>query len=243
MAIESAIAQHPDLIAQVLVSVVAEKQASILRYLDNVPALWQTRLAQQAQQQSVMRGVQFDIWLQYEISKASLNPWINQANAVASNVGPSENSLPAALTYWFSPVYLLQLSNIDTFETMQRALNRLSRLDVCSTTPVMAMALLAQEKTAWWNQAGMDFFVLVKRWKVAGDRALALELTHKVLQAKQRFQETSQWPQSLPNIDSNICKGEHWVYEHTQNNGITLSLSTVLHPEPLVPLYYRFEVE
>ena len=237
--LNQAVSHRPDLISQVSASAVSEYQAGLLRHLNGVPSSWQARLAQQAEQQSVINGVRFDVWLQYESLQKSLSLATTSASATSSI---SVKRLSNSLAYWFSPVHYFNLTNIDAAQTAHRALDRLSTLDPCSTTQAEAEAMLAKEVTAQWNTALAPVpAVLARRWKVAGDRTLALELTQKVLQAKQQAQATGQWPDSLPNTASIACPKEHWIYQREDNNTITISLSTQLMPAPSLPLSYQSE--
>lgn len=253
------ITQRPDLVSQVSASAISSYQAGILRHLNDVPAQWQGRLKQQVEQQSVVSGLEFDVWLQYTVLSKLLSPVISgtsSGSSAQSSVSLSAKlprQLSSTLSYWFSPVHYFNLTNIDTAKTAHRALNRLHNLDVCSTTQQQAEDLLAKEETARWNEAIAPVpAVLARRWKVMGDRALALELTQKVLQAKQLSQSTAQptaaqppkkwpneWPNEWPDLTSQACPGEHWVYERTANNTITLSFSTQVIPEPAIPLHYE----
>ncbi|MGC1306723.1 MAG: hypothetical protein WA885_05800 [Phormidesmis sp.] len=237
--------QRPDLLSQLTASIVSEQQAGLLRHLSQVPERWQSRLIQQAQTQSVLSGRQFDTWLQYKISQQAFAATIYRSQA---DSGLSEK-LMSVLAYWFSPSSYLQLAAIDTTQTAQRALQDLSLLTVCSSTQHEAEGVLMQSKTARWNEAtALVPAVTALRWKVAGDRALTLELTQKVLQAKQIFQAQGQWPDTLPEIASQACPGEYWVYEHSDTNGITLSFSLDLAEAvslsgltPLRPVPLRYE--
>jgi hypothetical protein len=236
--LNQAIAQRPDLVSQILVSVVSEQQAGILRHLENLPepvsALWQRRLAQQIGHQSVLSGLEFDAWLQYQILQKSILP------TAAYVTDEPTARLTNALAYWFSPAYYLRLTSIDNTQTVHRALERLSQLDVCSTSQTAIEQMLMQETTARWNR-GRPIVpdVIAQRWKTSGDRALNLELTQKVLQAKQLSMQNHQWPSDMPNLASEVCPQAQWVYQRAADNSITLSLSVQLSPAPAVPLQYQ----
>ncbi|MGB7248630.1 MAG: hypothetical protein WBC73_06800 [Phormidesmis sp.] len=235
--LNQAVLQRPDLVSQILTSGVSEQQAGLLRHVENVPTVWQTRLIQQAQQQSVLAGRQFDVWLQYSISQRSLDVTLYRSDA-NSAIG---DWLASALSYGFSPVYMLQLRAIDTTQTANRALEQLHHLEACSTGQLSAERALAAETTARWNRAtALEPSVVAKRWKVAGDRQLTLELTQQVLQAKQRFHQVQRWPEPLPRIASQFCHGEYWVYERGDDNTITMSLSAERRLDSLGPFRYQF---
>lgn len=90
------LSQRPDLTSKVLVSVVAEKQAALLRHLNHVPPLWRSRLDQQIHSLSVhpsaLDGLRFETWLQYEISKKSLATIFNQSTKERSEERPKKRS-------------------------------------------------------------------------------------------------------------------------------------------------------
>lgn len=242
--LNQAILQRPDAVSQVLGEIVSAQQAGLLRYLDDVPSFWQTRLSQQAQHQSVLEGYRFETWLQYETSQASLVPAIDRSEAARARSQP-RGRLMALLSYWFSPAYAFQLSSINTASTMHRALDQLAALNVCATTQSMAEQILIQAAPP---QPGQTLVVvpeaLARWWKLGGDRALAIELTQQVLQAKQQLAATGQWPDDLPSLASRTCPEEHWLYELSDDHkAITLSLSTRLIPAPLVPLRYEATLE
>ncbi|MGB3293497.1 MAG: hypothetical protein WBB01_10965 [Phormidesmis sp.] len=238
--LNQAILRRPDAVSQVSGAIVSVHQAGLLRHLDDVPLVWQIRLSQQAQHQSVLEGYRFEAWLQYEVAQASLVPAIERPEAAGARSQPT-GRLIALLSYWLSPAYAFRLSSINTAGTMHRALDQLATLNVCATTQLMAEQILVQTAP---SQPGQTLVVvpeaLSRWWKLAGDRALAIELTQKVLQAKQQLAATGQWPDDLPNLASQTCPGEHWVYEPSDDHKtITFSLSTRLLPAPLVPLRYQ----
>lgn len=262
--LNEAISQRPDLVSQLLVSSTIERQAGLLRHMDSVPAVglevWQERLSGALQQtpfagradqrsgggrrlalnlsgdSGVLAGLQFDSWLQYRVLQRSLSSTIR-----FSGEGPL-----AALSYWFSPVYYFELTNVDTRSASQLAIETLAGLDVCQTTSLEAEQLLNSGGTAAWNDARLPVEMLVRRWKLASDRQLALELTQKILLVQQAAQLSGQWPSRLPNLDSEVCLGEYWTYEHSKDDStlsggeaISLSFSTSVDSQITVPLHYH----
>ncbi len=238
--LNQAIVRRPDLVSQVSASVISSYQTGLLRHFSNVPAQWQARLAQPP---SVLSGLTFDVWLQYvtlqkllaataqginaDASTASIQA-PDQALANVSELGPAAR-LAGALSYWFSPVHYFMLTNIDTAKTAHRAIDQLQSLNVCSTAQSEAQTLLSEQETARWNEAIAPVpSVLARRWKTAGDRALAQELTQQILLAKQHVETTGHWPKSLPNKASKACPGEYWIYEHASDNTVAFSLSRPL---------------
>ncbi|MEL6354125.1 MAG: hypothetical protein AAFR58_20595 [Cyanobacteria bacterium J06627_28] len=222
--------QRPDLNAQLSVSTVADYQAGLLRHFNDVPEIWINRLEQQQQQQSVIAAHTFETWLLYTIQQHSLRATVYQAEPTA----PLGDKLQSTIIYWFSPTYIMQLKAIDTAQSTHRALEQLSGLDVCTTTQQAAEQQLSQEKTADWNQTRIGApQLLARRWKVTGDRALNLELTQKVLQAKQHLREHGTWPEELPELTSTICENARWISTYNADEG-TLSLSLDKPPLPTI---------
>ena len=238
--LNQAVLQHPDAVSQVLGDIVSVYQAGLLRHLADVPTFWQTRLSQQTQHQSVLAGYRFEAWLQYETLQASL---MSARPSVAGS--PLDNRLRELLSYWFSPTYAFQISSIDTAHTTHRALDQLAALNVCATTQLMVEHMILQAAP---SQPEQTIVLLPKGlaqwWKLAGDRALAIELTQKVLKAKQQVSAAGQWPDNFSDLASQTCPGEHWVYELSDDRrAVTFSLSARLRPAPLVSLRYKWPPE
>ncbi|KPQ37474.1 MAG: hypothetical protein HLUCCA11_00060 [Phormidesmis priestleyi Ana] len=240
--LNQAIAQRPDLVAQISTSIVSEYQAGLLRHLNQVPSQWPVRLAQQSKQQSVIKGLAFDNWIQYRSLQKSLEEVVTRddmANTAADN-NPNHKML-RSLSYWFSPAYAFNLDNIDSVRTTQHAVQRLSDFTVCSTTQSAIEQLLATESFSGKSTDSPSAVpaVLAQRWKLLGDRALTLELTQKVLELKQQRQTLGQWPEHLADATSHACPRQKWIYERAADNTITVSLSMALIPAPAVPLRYQ----
>lgn len=242
--LNQAILQRPDLVSKISADIVSVHQAGLLRYLQDVPPFWQSRLSQQAQHQSVLEGYRFETWLQYESSQASLLPAISRPKTAKARSQPGSKAT-AMLSYWFSPVYSFQLSSVKAASTTHRALDRLAALNVCATSQSMAEQILTQAALPQTDRSSaLVPKAWAKWWKLAGDRALAIELTQKVLQAKQQLAATGHWPADLPDLTSQTCPGEHWIYELSDDRAtVTLSLSTRLSPDPEVPLRYESTAE
>ncbi len=250
--LNESVSKQPDLVSQLLVSLTAEQQSGLLRHMEGVPATWQakwqTRLSdrnriagfvgsstfktssRQPPERSITSGLQFDAWLQYKMLQRSL---------LSPTARLSNNRLTSTVSYWFSPVYYFSLSNLDTYTTSQRAIEILKTLDVCKTTQADVEQQISEEKTAAWNSNRLPVETLARRWKEAGDRALALELTQKVLMAKQ-MQQDRESPLALPNLNSDVCPGESWIYERTDDGAIAFSFSAEVTSQSKVPLSYHF---
>lgn len=213
--LNQAIAQRPDLVSQLLFSIVLAQQASLLRHFDAVPTYWQARLASHSPQQAILTGLQFENWLKYKLSQST---W------------------PAR--QWFSMQPYFELKTIRAINTAHTAVDWLATTDICSMPQtVVERRLAARQVNEGGAETAFSSAAIARRWKRAGDRALAIELSQHVLAAKQQRAEQGMWPTTLPNLDSQVCPGERWVYELTGDT-ITLSLSKQLVTGAVVPLRY-----
>lgn len=258
--LNEALSERPDLVSQLLVSLTAEQQSGLLRHAEALPPVWQetwqkrlsdrnlitrqadrvvgesaqVQLNQPLSGRSVVGGLQFSTWLQYSVLQQSLFP---STSRLSSNNASS--GLRRTLSYWFSPAYYFSLRNLNTHAISQQAVETLKTLDICKTTRLEAEYRLGLEETASWNSNHLPVETLVRRWKDAGERSLSLELTQKILSAKQLAQSNEQWPATLPNLASDVCPGEYWIYERKENESVVFSFSAQLASQTIVPLHYR----
>lgn len=217
--LNQAIAQRPDLVSQLLSSIVLAQQASLLRHLEGIPAHqqphWQARLASHSPQQAILTGLQFESWLKYKTLQSS---WVAR-NGIYSST--------------------FKLRTLRATSTTQTALDWLATTDVCSLSQVAVERTLEKlQVDRGGPEAAFSSAAIARRWKSAGDRALALELSWHVLAVKQRRLEQGTWPAQLPNLTSQTCPEERWVYKRTEDT-ITLSLSKQLVTGTVIPLKYR----
>ena len=223
--LNQAIAQRPELASQILFSITSDYQTRLLRHLSLTQpqlSLWQQRLAppspSASQHHSILKGIRFDAWLQYEALQKSLSKVAAQSHR------------------WmiFSPVHRFQLANIDAAQTAHRAIDFLEKNNVCMRSQQSATAHLNTFQTAEWNDAVVPTpAVLTKRWKAQGDRNLSTELTQQILHAKQHYQTHQQWPQTQ-RVSSTECPSQQWLYD-AQNGTLTIRLSTQTTPAPAHP--------
>jgi hypothetical protein len=79
---------------------------------------------------------------------------------------------------------------------------------------------------AWWNIPGQTIAPnFLNQPRKATHYMLDLELTQKILQVKALAAKTGKWPQSVPNMESEICPGFEWVYQVSPDGTMSISLS------------------
>lgn len=202
---------RPDLLSQIFASIMAQQQIGLLRHFKVVDTSWNGRLVLD-DQMLILDALHFDSWLEYRrlrqltASRTSDSPW-------------------AALGQWAqNPLdrQYLRLSQTDWVQSRLRSYQQLPET-VCEAQPEQFKLA-----SSWWNVFGKAGAPqLSKEWAKAGDRRLAAELTQKVLQAKELAAEQGQWPEQLPNLQSQVCPGVTWVYERRTDGGIDIALDTL----------------
>lgn len=196
---------RPDLISQVIAILVAKLQAGALRKIDGLPAQWQQRAIARDYQNSMLKSLEMESWLNYGLAN---NP----------QMGFGDKLTPLEGLY-------IRLSAIDISQKMRKKFAKLEFENICSFDSEAFDAEMA-DSIAWWNQLGQIAMPsLSGQWRKAGKMMLDWELTQKVLQAKTLAAEQGTWPETLPDLDSKVCPGERWIYQINGDRSISLSFS------------------
>lgn len=236
--LNQAIAQRPDLVSQILSSIIVTQQASLLRHFEAIPSRWQSRLASQSPQQSILTGLQFENWLKYKVSQ-SISSVHRPSETLSSALSSAlSGGFSGGFSGWFSMRSYFRLEATKAAITTDAALDLLATTDICSQSQVVVEKKLRELQVDRGKaETAFSSTAIARRWKNAGDRALALELSEHVLIAKQQRAEHGTWPTYLPNLTSQTCPNERWIYEVTEDT-MTLSLSKPLITGARVPLKY-----
>ena len=97
--------------------------------------------------------------------------------------------------------------------------------NICSLDIKVLDAQISEE-LPWWNVIGhIATPSFMAQWRKGGDRMLSAELTHLIVQAKALAAQQGQWPETLPNLASQTCPNERWVYEVSPDGEMSLSFS------------------
>ncbi|MGD1897786.1 MAG: hypothetical protein ACFB16_12640 [Phormidesmis sp.] len=216
LVIYQAIVQRPELISYLVSLVVTNHNMGIVRHLEGVsPELSNQFLATDLQQLGHER-IQFDAWTQYK----GIKKWAQESPDLAKDFGmiAALNHLPLQRSY-------LMLSNVDIAQRMNLSYQQLPELTVCSASPETMNAQL-YFTAPWWNLIGqVSTPSFIRQWQKGGQTMLATELTHHVTTAKALAAEQGQWPDTLPNLTSQTCPNQQWVYTVSPAGEMSLSFS------------------
>jgi hypothetical protein len=211
--LNTALRNHPILIAQLIGLTVARMQAGTLRHLEGVPTVWIGRLGEHDFRNSLLRSLQFESW-----------HWL-QLDALGDRGG--KDSPWSQLAYTVTKPYVRYCTSVLSEEWRRRLVN-LSELDYLCDRDLSAYDAHLDLSVPRWNVIGKIIAptmegVLQRLARYEVDA----ELTRKVLEAKAaRAANGGRWRQELQGIErSEACPEDGWVYEVTPTGAMTLAFS------------------
>jgi hypothetical protein len=193
------------LISQLVSLMVAQYQAGVLRQIKDLAPQWETKLINYAYdyQEGILNAIKIE-------SLIIGSPFILE--------GESGNIIFNLVE---KPYF--KLASKDTGNRMKKAFSTLENQDICSANIKELETKLGE--FSWWNIYG-DIAVpnFTNQWLRGGLVMLDLELTHQILQLETIKQKTSQYPDSLSGLNSQVCPQETWEYQ-LNNNQVMLKFS------------------
>jgi len=223
------------LIGQLVVLIMGRYSTGVSRKLEYLPIDWHQRLSEHDYRTSFSNSLEAEVLGTFNYIKnlhlsSSIEVWGEQGWLLNSLL-----NLP-----FLQPYY--HLSAIDSYNVQKQMLAETKRNNICLSDQTQI-----DQTIAWWNIPGQIF---VPSWlnqpRKATHYMLDLELTQKILQVKELAAKTGKWPQSVPNMESEICPGVEWVYQ-VSPDGTTMSIYLSEQPEwlterignnPALPLTY-----
>jgi len=188
----------------------------VLRKFDYLPVEWQQRLLKDDYQELFVNSLQGEFFGQFKLMQ---NLYLYPSDV------------------WGEHIFLLRLlklpilkpyrsfSAIDTYNWQKQFLAGYNQYNICLSDSAAINA-----RPAWWNRPGQIISNYVIFLRKESQYRLDLELTQKILQVKELAAKTGKWPQSVPNMESEICPGVKWVYQ-VSPDGTTMSISLSEQPE------------
>ncbi len=204
--------------------ITASIHAGVMRKLNGLPPEWQQRFLEHDYRKSTLTSLEGEVFFDYQLLKNANLRQICYFYCFSTEYREKENKSlilrpvirlgQLGNTYW-------RLAAIDTAKVGREMSAKLSGENVCSFEMDSA-----SEKLAWWNEYGKigipDF---AYEWRKGGRIMLELEMTQKILQAKELAAKQGKWPQSLPGLESSICAGYKWIYKVSPDGTMSISLS------------------
>ncbi|MEQ8753900.1 MAG: hypothetical protein RID09_10345 [Coleofasciculus sp. G1-WW12-02] len=205
------------LISQLVVLIMGRYSTGVIRKLEYLPVEWQQRLLEHDYHQSLLTSLETEF-------VSGFNFMRNLHLYPLEEVLMTEDLLLALLLKFpiFKPYR--RLSAIDTYNTQMKLLPEYKQHNICLSDSAASATL--DTNPAWWNIHGQT---IAPAWfnqpRKATQYMLELELTKKILQVKALAAKTGKWPQSVPNMESEICPGVEWVYQVSPDGTMSISLS------------------
>jgi hypothetical protein len=198
----------PILIGQLVSVITARIHAGVMRKLNGLPPEWQQRLLEHDYRKSLLTSLEGQAFLVYTaIRRTPLSEW---------GLGGIIFLEPAVGTYH-------RWGAIDTIKVNREIYAQLPRENVCSFDTDST-----SQKLAWWNPDRNSLYPsLASMWRKPGRLMLELEMTQKIMQAKELAAKPGKWPQSLPDLESSICAGYKWIYKVSPDGTMSISLSQI----------------
>jgi hypothetical protein len=198
----------PILIGQLVSVITARIHAGVMRKLNGLPPEWQQRLLEHDYRKSLLTSLEGQAFLVCTaIRRTPLSEW---------GLGGIIFLEPAVGTYH-------RWGAIDTIKVNREIYAQLPRENVCSFDTDST-----SQKLAWWNPDRNSLYPsLASMWRKPGRLMLELEMTQKIMQAKELAAKPGKWPQSLPDLESSICAGYKWIYKVSPDGTMSISLSQI----------------
>lgn len=224
-----ALRDRPEFGSQLTAVIIAKIQAGGLRKMRNLPAQWQPRLLEHDYRQSFITALHRDTWLAADLIRRS--PTLRQT----TENGGWQSSLQSLY---------LRFAALDAAAMMRQAYAQLTREDACSFDPQGFDRDLNASLAAWNYEGGDITSGYAHQWRTAGYVMVDLELTQKVLQARQAIATSTPIPKRMP---SRICENARWRYSHPTDQTLAIAFTYPLERPPqegiglVLPLSYRLQ--
>ncbi|MBW4497991.1 MAG: hypothetical protein KME26_34005 [Oscillatoria princeps RMCB-10] len=203
--------------------ITASIHAGVMRKLNGLPPEWQQRLLEHDYRKSTLTYLEGGVFFSYQFLKNANLRQIYFYYSPTTEYRENKFFILLRPLIWLGPLgnTYWRLAAIDTAKVGREMSAKLSGENVCSFEMDST-----SEKLAWWNLFGKlaipDF---AYEWRKPGRLMLELEMTQKILQAKELAAKQGKWPQSLPGLESSVCAGYTWIYKVSPDGTMSISLS------------------
>lgn len=227
--LQQALRDRPEFGSQLTAVIIAKIQAGGLRKMRDLPAQWQQRLLEHDYRQSFVTALNRDTWLAADLIRRSpsLRPTTERGGWQSS------------LQYLY-----LRFAALDAAAMMRQAYTHLNREDTCSFDPQSFDRDLNASLAVWNYEGGDTTSGYAHQWRTAGYVMVDLELTQKVLQARQAIATAAPMPKRMP---SRICDNARWRYSYPTEQTLAIAFTYPLERPPqegiglVLPLSHRLQ--
>ena len=214
------------LLSQLIALIVSRWQIGTMRKLDNLSSEWQDRLVVPNYRKSFLKSLESEIFIYYGLAKDMESSSYQKFEELMRLSQFSDSKVFARLSFWFRPLLkpYHRFSVVNSLKKFREELtSELQKPTICPSEE-----FVRKTNQTWWNLYdlfGYDFGEFMGQERKVLKNTLAIELTQKVLQVKSQAKKQGNWPESLPNLDSEVCPGETWIYKISKDGTISLSFS------------------
>lgn len=220
--------KRPELISQLIVLAMRKMAVTALRKLDGVDPAWEAR---------------FSAWAPYEGLLGSYRAEAAIMGHFATAIAPSEES---GLPVWIGRVPgkpFMRLCVADTQLWLLKHVKDLQGSDPCAADASTAAACdLKEEQLPRWNVvARIAIPNLTGSWQRVKYYDIQVELTRRVLAAKQARAADGTWPATFPGSLGSRCPGQSWNYAVDSEGEMVLAYSAPLPDKKTIKSVYPHE--
>ncbi len=225
--INESLRNSPLLIGQVLHIITTRIQLGTIRQLNNLPSQWQKRLVTYDHRQSILQSlignaIEFRAVFKVFSEIKEYSDFKKSIRAVIGDIDKEDDLLTLGISEWSNSMRqnFIRWQAIVNYQNLIKVYSFLVKEDVCSF----------QFDSFWSKIKPTDKNLesnYISQWLKAGRLMLELELTQKILQAKENLANLGSFKQ-ISSVKSTVCPNNQWVYQVSpDNNSISISLNPI----------------
>ena len=240
--LQKSITERPDLISQLTSYIVIKKQAVVMRKMPNLSSNWQSRIEKNIKYklpESFLYALTNESFMinrsARKMSIRDLNELKVEAELCIDSCSKlklilHEKLIPQTLQL-LEPIYrsYLRLDSIYKWYKFKTLITKIPQEYFCSFTAEKFIKKY-KIKSEWWSYINIidsiDAADYAYEWEKLIRVAVHMELTQKIIQAKEFANQLGRWPKKVPGIESSaICKDAKWIYHVSDNGTMSISLN------------------
>jgi len=234
--LHQALAARPEMISALVDMALLRIQAGLLRKQGSASPVWRERLGTVDPRAQLLTAYKVEACGILEVGRSA-----NWTRIMVTNPR-LQHLILAKLTHGY--VRLCAANGAGTFLDMVELLRS---TDPCARDTKERVDAILKKIPRWNFFAAIALSNLTSSWQRADRMKLDLELTSKLLQAREaRDRNGGRWPEAMPGLEGSACKGERWSYTLTPER-VTLAFSGEVKMDPgkslVLPMSYEQALE